>query len=405
MVFAAKQQKHSVNYQKAVTPLVINNKTIEFTDNAEHVGIIRSTEGNLPHIQNRVSSHIKALFSVLPAGLSRNQNANPAVSLRIQSVFANPVLLSGIAPLILSDDEIGILHSHHKNILQNLLKLYHNTPECFTLFMAGSPGATASIHIKQLGLFGMLLRLPGTILHRIAKKKLHSSPDESKSWFIMIRHLCFKYNLPSPLFLLSHTPSKTSFKSLVRRKVIDFWQTKLRDDASTKPSLLYFKPQFMSLQAPHPLWTTSKQNPFEINKSLVVAKMLSGQYRSDWHCRHWSKFNKDGFCPLCPGTSIPGTLEHMLVLCPALDDKRRLLLDYWFEQTQNNQHLQKLLQTMLSSKLAVLIQFLLDPSAEPLVISGCQQEKFTLDEIFTLTRTFCYGLHRRRLQLIGRFKN
>ena len=43
--------------------------------------------------------------------------------------------------------------------------------------------------------------------------------------------------------------------------------------------------------------------------------------------------NKDGFCPLCPGTSIPGTLEHMLVLCPALDDKRRLLLDYWFEQT------------------------------------------------------------------------
>lgn len=180
--------------------------------------------------------------------------------------------------------------------------------------MAGSPGATASIHIKQLGLFGMLLRLPGSILHRIARKKLHSAPDDSNSWFIQIRHLCVKYNLPSPLFLLSHTPSKTSFKSLVRRKVIDFWQTKLRDDSSSKPSLLYFKPQFMSLQAPHPLWTTSKQNPFEINKSLVVAKMLSGQYRSDWHCRHWSKINKDGFCPLCPGSSIPGTLEHMLVL-------------------------------------------------------------------------------------------
>ena len=137
--------------------------------------------------------------------------------------------------------------------------------------MAGSPGASATVHMKQLGLFGMILRLPGSILHRIAQSKLYTELDESSSWFVQIRHLCSTYNLPSPLFLLSHTPSKSTFKSLVRRKVIDFWQTKLRDEAASKPSLLYFKPQFMSLQKPHPLWTTSKDNPFEIKKSLVVA--------------------------------------------------------------------------------------------------------------------------------------
>ena len=405
MVFAPKHLKQSVKYQKAVTPLTINNKTIEFTEFAEHVGVIRSPEGNLPHIQNRVKSHMKALFSVLPAGLSRNQNTNPAASLRIQSTYANPVLLSGVAPLILRDDELSILHSHHKNILQNLLKLYHNTPECFTFFMAGSPGASATVHMKQLGLFGMILRLPGSILHRIAQNKLYSEPDNSKSWFIQIRHLCSTYNLPSPLFLLSHTPSKSSFKSLVRRKVVDFWQTKFRDVASSKPSLTYFKPQFMSLQTPHPLWTTSKDNPFEINKSLVVAKMLSGQYRSDWHSRHWSKLNKDGFCPLCPESSTPGTLEHMLVACPALDEKRMLIFNFWSQQSQYNHHLQNLLQDMLSANMNVLVQFLLDPSVEAKVISGCQQKHFTLEEVFTLTRTYCYGLHRRRLQLIGRFNH
>ena len=161
----------------------------------------------------------------------------------------------------------------------------------------------------------------------------------------------------------------------------------------------------MSLQNPHPLWTTSKDNPFEINKSLVVAKMLSGQYRSDWHSRHWSKINKDGFCPLCPGSSIPGKLEHMLIFCPALDDKRALLFEYWFKQTQNNHPLQNLLQAMLSSKLNVLVQFLLDPSTEAQVISGCQLKNFSLENVFTLTRTYCYGLHRRRLQLIGRFNH
>ena len=145
------------------------------------------------------------------------------------------------------DDELNILFSHHKNTLQNLQKLYHNTPECFTIFMAGSPGASAAVHIKQLGLFGMIIRLPESILHRIAKSKLYSEPDESSSWFVQIRQLCSKYNLPSALFLLEHTPNKSSFKSLVTRKVIDFWQTKLRDVAASKRSLFYFKLQYLSL--------------------------------------------------------------------------------------------------------------------------------------------------------------
>ena len=81
MVYARKHLKRSVNYKKAVTPLIINGETIKFTDVAEHVGVIRSP--------------------LLTAGLSRNQNTNPATSLRMQATYANPVLLSGVAPLIL----------------------------------------------------------------------------------------------------------------------------------------------------------------------------------------------------------------------------------------------------------------------------------------------------------------
>ena len=403
MVFSSKEHKHTINYQKAVTPLVINNTTIEFTDTAEHVGVIRSSSGNLPHVQNRVASHLKSLFSVLPAGLARNQNANPVVSLRIHNIFASPVLMSGVACLTLSSEELGILHSHHKNTIQNLLKLHKNTPECFTLFMAGSPGATASLHMKQLGLFGMISRLPDNILFSIAQNKLYSDQDDSSSWFIEIRHLCTKYSLPSALSFLSSPPTKSSFNALVKTKVLDYWQEKLRADAASKDSLLYFKPQYMSLQKPHSLWTTAAQNPFEINKSLVVAKMLSGRYRSDWHCRHWCRENKDGDCLLCPGANIPGTLEHMLVVCPALEEKRTILKNYWAQQSKDNLQLGHLLEEMLSSH--SLVQFLLDPSVVPQVIAGCQKEFFSLDQIFRLTRTYCYGLHRRRLQLNGRFNS
>ena len=309
---------------------------------------------------------------------------------------------------LLLQSEISVLQSHHKNILQNLQKLHKNTPESFILFMAGSIGATATVHMKQIALFGMICRLPENILNKIAAHKLHSEPDNSSSWFVKIRHLCIKYALPSPLFLLSHPPPKSSFKNLVKKRIVDFWQEKYRteqtpDTESYKPSLKYFQPQFMSLLKPHPLWTTCKSNPFEVNKSVVVARLLSGRYRSDWHCRHWSLTNKEGHCLLCPGENLPGDIEHLLVNCRALEDKRQLLYKFWTQHSAENLSLRNLLNSMRASSITTFVQFLLDPSVVPQVISGCQMESFTIDEVFHLTRTFCYGLHRRRLQLIGRF--
>ena len=214
-----------------------------------------------------------------------------------------------------------------------------------------------------------------------------------------------KYSLPSPLSLLSHPLSKVSFKTLVKKRVVDFWQQEIWEEAKSKPSLLkFFKPDFMSLLKPHPLWTTAQSNQFEINKSLVVAKLLSGHYRYDWLCRHWSKTNPSGHWLLYPGMKIPGTVEHMLVSCPGLNDKRDDLILYWNQRTEDNPHLHHLTSSMLSSEEDTLIQFLLYPSAVPSFSNRSQQKLYSLSDVFKLTRTFCYGIHRRRLQLIGRFK-
>ena len=175
-------------------------------------------------------------------------------------------------------------------------------------------------------------------------------------------------------------------------------------DESKKVSLKYFKPEFMSLLSRHPLWKSADSNPFEINKSVVVARLLSGRYRTDYLSRHWSRNNKSGYCLLCPGKDLLGTIEHMLVSCEALDSKRKELENYWIQKTTENAHLQHLTSSALSSSVTDLVQFLLDPSVIPTVIIGCQQNQFTIDEVLGLTRTYCYGIHRRRLQLIGRFK-
>ena len=63
-------------------PLRIDNTDIKFVSEAEHVGVIRSVDGNTPNIMNRIVSHKKALNSVLSCGSVRG-HANPAAALRV----------------------------------------------------------------------------------------------------------------------------------------------------------------------------------------------------------------------------------------------------------------------------------------------------------------------------------
>ena len=161
----------------------------------------------------------------------------------------------------------------------------------------------------------------------------------------------------------------------------------------------------MSLLKPHPLWTTYGSNPHEVNKAVIVAKLLSGRYRTDWLARHWTPKNKEGYCLLCPGLSLPGDIPHLLSTCQALQEKRLHLFNYWRSTTENNNHLFTLVNSVVDGDATSFIQFVLDPSVVPEIISGVQKEHFTLNEIFHLSRTYCYAMHRRRTQLLGTFNS
>ena len=67
---------------------------------------------------------------------------------------------------------------------------------------------------------------------------------------------------------------------------------------------------------------TAGNNPYETHKSIIVVKMLSGRYRTDYMKRHWSTENKDGFCTAQTCQKTLGTLEHLLVVCPAVETIR-----------------------------------------------------------------------------------
>ena len=393
------------NYVKLISPIHIGSDNIPFVDNAEHVGVLRSVTGNLPHIQQRMVNHRKALHGILFAGLSRRHRANPLSSIRADRIFGIPVLFSGLAALILKKSEVDILNSHVKNILQGLLKLYPKTPEPVIFLVAGTLPGEAILHQKQLTLFDAITRLPNNVLHTVAKETLISAGDNDTSWFSQIRKLCYQYNLPHPLALLHDPPSKDDYKRLIRANIAQFWQEKLRGmihrgEAGELTSLKYFKPEYMSVLRPHPILTTSG-HAYDINKMIVQLRMLSGRYRVGSLLRHFST-EHSGLCELC-GLEAEDIVHLLVPRCPKLLERRSLLIEYTEGALRESQVCLNIFKNILESSQEQQVQFFLDCSVIPEVIQAAQTDNSILTLLFRTTRTWCYSLHRTRLKILGRW--
>ena len=133
----------------------------------------------------------------------------------------------------------------------------------------------------------------------------------------------------------------------------------------------YFRVDFMSLLKPQPLWFSCGSNAFECHKAVITARMLSGRYLTDRLQRHWTQ-NKAGVC-LLPSCAPAGSLEHLLLYCPALENTRQKLLKLCYKVSHDNQHVSTiLLSTMGSRDEKQIMQILLDCSTIPAVIRATQ---------------------------------
>ena len=234
-----------------------------------------------------------------------------------------------------------------------------------------------------------------------ARNVLVSTKPTSKSWFWQIRDICLTHDLPHPILILNNQPSKEAFKNLFFPKVINYWQNKLRGEAALLPSLTNFRPEFMSLAKPHPIWTTVESNPYEVTKAVQQARFLSGRYRAELLSKHWSQ-NKHGFC-LSPSCSeVEETVEHILVHCKQYSECKKRLYSLWLSTP--NDVVRELVLEAFSSESSYLLQFILDCPVLPSVIIATQSHGFPiLKELFYLTRTWCFSVHRNRMKMLGRW--
>ena len=409
LCYTPKGFEQLILYWKFTSPITMFGLPVPFSCEAEHVGLLRSTSpGAMAAVLARVSAHTRALHAVLPAGLARRHHGNPAAGLRVHQLYGIPVLLSGLAALVLNNQELEVLDHHHKITLERLLRLYPKTPAPVVYFFAGSLPARALLHSRQLSLLGMVARLgPSSPLYRYGVYILSSQPPPvrtaSKIWFLQVRMLCLQYDLQDPIEVLQSAPSKQQWKTAVSRQVKSFWRTKLLLAAEALPSLAPLRFTHMSLSCPSPLLTSCSASQYEVQKSTVQLRMASGRYRTCWLRRYWSG-DPTGHCqvPGCaPGT--PGTLVHLATgQCQGLSAASGAAAVSWAQFSSTRPHLLLISNTMANSEPDAFLSFLLNPSTHPLAIALSQQHgKQVNDELCFLTRSWLYTLHCARFRALG----
>ena len=153
------------------------------------------------------------------------------------------------------------------------------------------------------------------------------------------------------------------------------------------------------------IWTACGSNPFECHKSVITCRMLSGRYLTDRLQRHWTQ-NKSGKC-LLPNClpAAEGSLEHLLLHCPALSHTRSRLLSLCDKTADEDDKLSKIINLVVkNSSEQVMMQFLLDCSVMPMVVAMTQISGTDLrDRLLYIGRTWCYSIHRERMNQLGLF--
>ena len=311
-----------------------------------------------------------------------------------------------MASLILNKSETEMIESYLKQTAQNLQKLMDKTPASVVAFLGGTLPGTALLHLKQFSIFGMISRAKNSVLYNHGMHVLTSARSSSSSWFQQIRGLCILYQLPHPVSFLQEPPKPETFKRLVKSRIVDHWEVQLRAKAASLTSAPYFKPSFMSLCKPHPIWSSCGPNPWECNKAVTSCRMLSGKYLTDQLQRHWT-LNTSGDCllPACSPRSL-GSLEHLLLHCSALRNTREKMIRLSYKVSTESSELANIIITTLNSgDQKGLMQLLLDCTAVPGVIRCTQQSgSQTCDRLLYLGRTWCHSIHRERMTQLGLFR-
>ena len=360
-------------------PLIFNDKEIDYSENETHLGIARTSDGKAAQaVRDRIKTGRRTAYSLMGAGLHGVNGLSPQVSRKLISTYVDPVILFGLEAMILSPSDYEQLEKYQRTLLRQVQSLPDSTAKSAIYLLIGVLPLQAQIHQRILSLFINVAHATGSSQLEIIERQLAMKSMDSKSWTTAVKSVLYQYDLPSPSEVIVRPPDKSTWKRTCKKKIREFWETRLKTQAATMKSLSSLNLAACSIGETHHVWATG-HDPRSTEMAAVKARLLVGRYPIT--ASSYAGLKKQMCCPLCH--LDPETIEHFILKCQSLGEHRM-------------KYMRKLSDTI--EKYCIkndteLLTFLLDPS-------HYVRNREELLNVEDLTRRLCYSLHSQRARLL-----
>ena len=268
-----------------------------------------------PVIEDRISSARRTAYSLMGTGFHGNNGISPQYSVRIYMTYVIPRLMYGLEAVTLKSKHITSLESFHRKTIRELQSLPLWTAKEAVYLLSGM---TPLEYILDSSIATLHIQIGKDQQHPLTKSglvQLSTKHIQSNSGFIYPARRLSRYGISTTELLLNKIK-----KSTAKNILLDYWLCQLKQDASTKSSLLHLCLASCALSKCHSMWQNLECNQSEVKKAMTKAKLLVGAYTLQCNKAIFNQYDVNPTCPLCSSGEEDRT--HLILHCEAMKDIR-----------------------------------------------------------------------------------
>ena len=383
-----------MDYYQQVNPWIMDNQKVNVVENNDHLGqIISGTRQIQKNVDESLKRGRKSLFGLLGPAFAFKCLLSPLVKIHLFRTYTCPRLRSGLSSLALRQCNLLPLSLFHRKSMKGFLNLSKCAPTPAIHFLLGELPIEGKIHRDMLSLFYGVWSNPDTKVFQIVKYLLATSPENSTTWAINLRHICRMYGLEDPFqSLQKNPPSKQIYKETILTKITAFHEKELKIQASKNSQMIYLNVNLSSLRGKSHPCLSNVITSHEVRKLRPHLKFLSGDYLT--YQTQFHRTNKGSpLCRICESENE--TISHILAICPHYETIRKRILSEILAVTRlAKTHLE--INSIIQNP-ETLTQFILDPTSFNLE-SRVHRDDPVVQSLFKLSRDMCYSIHNARMK-------
>lgn len=375
--------------QETDISILMGEEVMPVVKEAMHMGVLRSEDSQTSAVAHNIEKARRTVYSLMSAGFHGNNGLDPETCVHLLQTYVVPILVYGLEVVLPRKVLLDKLERFLRKMLKLIFSLPDTVAEPAVYVLSGLIPVEGVIHTRALSLFGNICRLPvDSVEQRLARRQLSVKNPNSNSWFICIKRLLIKYDLPQATDLLDNPPSKYRWKKLVKRQTDGYWLDHMRHKAKLYSSLRFLHSEAYIPGRTHPL-IRDVTGVRDVARTHTKLRLVTGTYILQ---TNRSAFNQNQISPECMLCHAEDeTTEHFLLRCTALEIVRQPTLVEILKIYV--QHLGEPVHT------DVLVQLILDGGR---VLGGTNVECLEVRQrIERQTRRLCQSLHIERYKRLA----